>query len=174
MKKEPCARSAPLLALITWATIGAAPSAGAQPPVPSEAAAPSPGSRRVRVRLAGEPRSGVLGSRSFLVVTGTAVQDGADSLRVRMASGAVLHVPRSQVVRLELSEGRRSRAHGMVMGAFRGATLSALFAPLVPLAGSSGAYRLTARPFIVLGGLGAIGGAVTGSLSPGERWRRVR
>lgn len=141
---------------------------------PAGVVSSAPSRQRVRVRVAGEGAVVVAGVHPPLVLVGTSEQIDADTLRLLLAAGPVVLVPRESLLRLDVSLGRRSRLVGALAGAVRGGVLFSLLAPLVPVASGAGDYRLTARPFFVLGGFGAVGGAVAGLTSPGERWRRLR
>ena len=94
------------------------------------------------------------------------VQRGTDTWRLSLAS----------LTRLEMSQGRRSHAGlgagiGLLVGAGVGAVIgSGCHAVVVPVSSGVGCIAVGAA---VIGGAGALVGAVTGALVRTERWAEV-
>lgn len=144
-------------------------------PAPSGETALAPGTR-VRVTVLG-PRAG--GVR----LVGTVVALRADTLVARFDDGAPTAVARGEMLRLEVSRGMRRRTgQGAALGALGGALIGAVWGassdedcrpsnePCIDVYGTGTTAFLGAA---VVGGAGALVGAVVGSQARREAWRRL-
>jgi hypothetical protein len=108
-------------------------------------------------------------------LVGTVVAFEANSLMVQRGTGT-RRLSLASLTRLEMSQGRRSHAAlgagiGLLVGAGVGAVIgSGCKAIIVPVSSEGGCIAVGAA---VIGGAGALVGAVTGALVRTERWAEV-
>lgn len=105
----------------------------------------------------------------------------ADTLTLRDAKGGIVQVPMVSLRELSVSGGRRSGAAGAVRGGTIGLAGGALSGAVIGYASGddpAGWFAFTAEDKavmlgVLLGGAGAVVGAIIGALAPGEQWEPI-
>jgi hypothetical protein len=126
---------------------------------------------RVRVRAQTLPGKQLIGE--------VAAVDSEAVTLAASASREAIRVPLSQVERIDVARGRRSRSgKGALIGALCAGIPAAALLAVLTLPSHSSQDSVPSRDFIPIAGVvaaapGALVGAVVGSLSHGDRWERV-